>query len=657
MTTMKKFKKIYQTVCLTGLLALSTSSCTDWLTIYPQDRVVEENFWEDKNDLEGVRYGAYRQMARTISKLALWGDLRADSYEENGAITEDKDLHNKYIDVWNGMPDSSMDFFDWGGVYTTINYCNKVLQHGAEVLARDKQFTTGEWIQMKAEVTALRALNYFYLIRAFKDVPYTTKVINKDSEVENFPQTNQLVILDSIINDCEQVKGKARSRFSNKGDSKGLITNSAIYAMLADMYLWRGALHEGRFNKTHTDIVNGVEVSHNVNTDYQRAIECADTSLLYLNNQNEEEKESSGLNSSAEETINYGLQYCNMIKNNFEGVSQATVPKLEALSSIFRKRNSRESIFELQYSNTDNIKNDIVNSLFGFSNSTHMAVNKDALDNLYDGGITGTEDNGGMWDSRLWICCQNKLVTGSNNSNVQAQAKYYCMKYHMPSSDFLNMEGSTSNREIKSLRYTSSSYNNWIVYRMTDVMLMKAEALACIGDTKSAENICNAIHRRSYCNFRNPSKVPSTDLSSTVTIGNTIANKVDVEINKATNTSVTIKKEIMCVMNERQIELLGEGKRWFDLVRFAERNSYEKVDSEGNNEDPREAGVSNGQKGINVMVKLFLGTGSNANFATTLINRFKNRYGLYCPIYELEVKASGGAIEQNPVWNKSKYEQ
>jgi hypothetical protein len=37
-------------------------------------------------------------------------------------------------------------------------------------------------------------------------------------------------------------------------------------------------------------------------------------------------------------------------------------------------------------------------------------------------------------------------------------------------------------------------------------------------------------------------------------------------------------------------------------------------------------------------------------------NRLKNRYGLYCPIYYMEVKAARGAIEQNPVWNKSKYD-
>jgi hypothetical protein len=628
------------------------------LTIYPQDRVVEENFWEDKNDLEGVRYGAYRQMAQTVSKFVVWGDLRSDSYEINSVDHSSQGNRDMYTEIVNGMPDSSMSVFDWGSVYTTINYCNKVLQHGEEVLERDKQFTTGEWIQMHAEMTALRALNYFYLIRAFKDVPYTTKVINKDSEVESFPLTNQLVVLDSIISDCERVKGKARNRFSNKRDSKGMITNCAIYAMLADMYLWRGSLHEGRHGSTGKDVVNGVEVTHNVANDYRRASECADSSLIYLANQNKEEKASAGLSGSAEETFNYGLANCDMIKNNFEGVAQATVPKLEAQTAIFNTKNSRESIFELQYSSSDNLKNTIVNSLYGFSNGTHLMVSKDAMDAVYkeNGGTTGEGDSGGKWDSRLWVCYQNMLTTGNSSTSTQAQSGHYCMKYHLPSSGFLNMEGSGTNREIKSLKYTSTEYNNWIIYRMTDVMLMKAEALACLGSNdKTVIGICNAIHRRSYCNYRNSAKIPNNDAMQEGSIGNACG------ASKKSKNGVSISKAISYVMNERQIELIGEGKRWFDLVRLAERSSYNKNDAADPREGPQEGEegtkIPNGQTGMSAIFELFWGSGSNASYATTLINRCKNRYGLYCPIYYMEVKASNGAIEQNPVWNKSKYEQ
>lgn len=662
MTTMKRFRNIYQAICFTGLFAFSTSSCTEWLTVYPQDRVVEENFWEDKNDLEGVRYGAYRQMANTVSKFAVWGDLRSDSYDINTVDHSDQGSRDTYIEIRNGMPDSSMSVFDWGGVYTTINYCNKVLQHGEEVLAKDKQFTSGEWIQMRAEMTALRALNYFYLIRAFKDVPYTTKVINKDSEVEDFPLVNQLVVLDSIISDCERVKGKARNRFSDKRDSKGMITNCAIYAMLSDMYLWRGSLHEGRHGRSGTDIVNGEEVTHDVSEDYRNAITYADMCLESLANQTKEETASSSIYSSSDETINYGLDYCDMIKNDFEGAAQSTTPQLESQTSIFKTKNSRESIFELQFSSSDNLSNGIVNSLYGFGNGTHLMVNKDAFDAIYEEKLTGEGNNSGMWDSRTWIGCQNKLVTGSSDeASTQAQSGYYCMKYHLANRGFLNMEGTGSNREIKSLRYTSTSYNNWIIYRMTDVMLIKAEALACRdksqgwrSNSDQVKQICNAIHRRSYCNFKNSDRIPDTDVTakSSKTIGNAYGTGKD-----DLKSGVKVDETLVCVMNERQIEFLGEGKRWFDLVRFAERCSSPDYAGKSDPDDPREPGVKNGQTGMKTMVEAFLGTGSGSSYVSTLTNRFKNRYGLYCPIYYMEVKASNGAIEQNPVWNKSKYEQ
>ena len=72
---MKKINKIYKSACLFGFLGVGLVSCVDLvdLTIYPTNRVVEENFWEDMNDLNGVRYGAYKQMASTVDKMFLWG--------------------------------------------------------------------------------------------------------------------------------------------------------------------------------------------------------------------------------------------------------------------------------------------------------------------------------------------------------------------------------------------------------------------------------------------------------------------------------------------------------------------------------------------------------------------------------------------------------
>ena len=96
---MKKINYIYKSACLFGLLAVGLASCEDYLTIYPTDRVVEENFWEDMNDLNGVRYGAYKQMASTVDKMFLWGDLRSDSYKLNTETHSEQDSHDTYSNI------------------------------------------------------------------------------------------------------------------------------------------------------------------------------------------------------------------------------------------------------------------------------------------------------------------------------------------------------------------------------------------------------------------------------------------------------------------------------------------------------------------------------------------------------------------------------
>lgn len=633
---MKKLKNIYTSLCLLGLTAVGTTSCEDWLTIYPQDRVVEEDFWEDKNDLEGVRYAAYKQMCSTVQKFAVWGDLRSDSWEMNQNRHGDQGSWDTYNEIMQAQPDSSMSIFDWGGVYTTINFCNKVLQHGGEILEKDKQFTQGEWRQMKAEMVGLRALNYFYLIRAFKDVPYSTKVINKDSEVEYFGLTNQLDVLDSIIIDVESVKGQARNRFTSNNDTKGLITNAALYAMLSDMYLWRASLHEGRGLMSDTVLLGKDSVIHTVEGDYKKCIEYADEAIATLYRNNLQGNTSFG--STVLDKVDFGLANCELIKNEFDNVAAGRMPILYAQREIFGDdvsggKNSEESIFELQFSSSDDRKNDVVDHLYGYSNGTHFQVCEAALGAIYGGSIN---DDNGRYDSRTWYSVSKSIVGNRDLGH------YYCFKHSRP---WVAISTSGGDKEIIVDTEAKDSYRNWIIYRLTDVMLMKAEAYAAMGgkeNNKLAQQIVNAIHRRSFCNLKEDVKIEEDVTTSS-------ANNP-----KKGDAVMPGSDYVKLVMNERQIELLAEGKRWFDLVRYAERNAGGMDGTADEREWTEDKPIGNGYAGVKKMVEGFM-KNKYTNY-TVQRNRLKNRYGLYCPIYYMEVKAARGAIEQNPVWNKSKYD-
>ncbi len=644
---------------------MTVTSCQDWLTVYPQTQIVEEQFWEDKNDLEGVRYAAYKQMCNTLDKLVKWGDLRADSYDlwSTTYMTKQENVttSRSYRQIREGRmeKDSANTYFDWGGIYTTINYCNKVLQHGPEVLERDKQFTPSEWRQMKAEVTALRALNYFYLLRSFKDIPYSTKVINNDSEVQSFGATNQLVVLDSLIADVELVKGQARNRFSSKADTKGCITNAAIYALLSDMYLWRASLHQGRGMDNDSVYLHqtGQLVQHTVNGDYQLAADYADEAMIALNNQILQQNMSFGMSGSSK-MLSYGLSNVNLISNvnDFTYFKQGIPLIPTSYEQIFIEGNSDESIFELQFNSADSRKNDVVSDLWGNGTEHKLIANQEVLDAIY-----GSSDLF-YRDSRTWYCAWRSVVSSENGVTKPKETDPNCFKWKDVDVVFPSTVGTDWQARNLSLDLGTKNdgYMNWIIYRLSDVMLQKAEALACIGGKENqteAMKLVNALHRRSYCNDKKgDDKVPAESVTDITNTSWATADGNDLKILgniPEPSTSGNNKWEI-AVYNERQIELFAEGKRWFDLVRYAERHANDKSDTMTDvRESTEENPVNSGKVGVELMLEQFMPD----KLAETLKPRLKNRYGLYNLIYYMEIKASNGMLEQNPVWNKSTYDK
>lgn len=602
---MKRHNKLFKFASLVAAVSLITTSCDDWLTVYPQTQIVEENFWEDKNDLEGVRYAAYKNMADQVEKIIIWGDLRSDLYEQPILKTSSQGNYDNFKNIIYANIDTTWAYYDWSGMYSTIAYCNKVLQHGEEVLEKDKQFTASEWTQMKAEMVTMRALSYFYLVRAFKFVPFTTKIVNSDKDLEYFPQIPALDVLDFLIKDVESVAGQARNRFVRDAETKGMITNSAIYALLSDMYLWRASILQGR--GMESEAIEG----------YKQCIYYSEMAVTKLNEQFEEKKNNAGPAFSSSEYISWsndsiytGKSIQFMYRNETSRAHFGEVT-MTAYNNIYRYGNSDESIFELQFNSSDGRKNGAVNSMWGASSGTHLVTT-----------LTPKHE-----DIRYWFSSWNQLVTDRSGEN-------YCLKYASTSPTFDRATIGTANPTIE-MTVNNNEYNNWIVYRLSDVLLNNAEARACLmglkQDVETNKKVCRRIlrmlNRRWYVDLQN---------------GKDVERDLDKDMNyDMDNSGNGADQYFNHVMNTRKIEFVGEGKRWFDLVRLAERKS---------NSDDAEDG----------MVYMFNNYMTNIEAYTTIRNRCDNLWGLYCPIYYMECKAyraNGSYLQQNPVWNKSKYER
>ena len=114
----------------------------------------------------------------------------------------------------------------------------------------------------------------------------------------------------------------------------------------------------------------------------------------------------------------------------------------------------------------------------------------------------------------------------------------------------------TNVTDEKSLKLSTSrsnaDYANWIIYRLTDVMLMKAEACILKGESEyeTAFSLINAVNKRAH-NY-------TTSAAKDTLVFN------DYKTSK--------EKMEQLLFDERNRELMFEGKRWFDLVRLAVRD-------------------------------------------------------------------------------------
>ncbi|MCR4601914.1 MAG: RagB/SusD family nutrient uptake outer membrane protein [Prevotella sp.] len=566
---------------------MTLTSCNDFLTIYPTDRIVGDDFWKTKADVEQMVDGCYQSMlSYSIQERAImWGAFRSDELVKL-ADYNDNTLDN--IAAVNLLPTNRYN--KWEAFYKVINNCNIVLNHAEAVMVEDPEFTNGDYQVVRAQMLALRSLCYFYLVRAFRDVPYTDRSYEDDSQVETLEQSTPEEVLQHCLDDLQEARPYImRSGAYGQYDwrNKGYMTRDAVDALMADIYLWRAAM------------------SHN-SSDYQQAIVHADSVINAKHAFYEQYKE---FDITETKKDIYHLE---------EGQTAFVV--------IFNTNqgNSHESILEWQYNGRDNSNQALENYYYQSGNESSYSSNSmlmaSPIFNSVD--VNANTDQGqkvylSKNDYRFW-----NNVYDANNEEAQQLSVRKMVDATGGLVSTTNTVGvaKTNSRAFREFR------QNWIVYRLTDVMLMKAEALVETANTDST-NLRKAFDLVQVVNKRSMLKTANDTLKF-----ESFKSKDDLEL---------------LVMAERERELCFEGKRWWDLMRYCYRH-MEGVDTRQKLAD--QAAWPELYKPMLEMVIRKYGSGGEGDAVSY---KMKGEPYLYWPIEESEIKVNP-QLKQNPVYIQEK---
>ena len=626
--------KIFKQLLVAGAVVVlggGMTSCEDYLTLYPTTSITEEEFWNTRNDVNNVRASAYYQLTQCTGKILAWGEFRSDNVE----LSDMSKANYRYMQEAVLQP--SENLYDWSAFYKGINFCNKVLEHGQQMVDKgtDPSFTNIEWQPMKAEMVSLRALYYFYLVRSFRNVPFVRHSISTDAEalVAREKAVPGQVIMDSLIHEVEAVLPTAAINYGRNSSNKGRWTRTSIHALLADMYLWRaGMVYKGREKgfpvvNEKGDTLSAAQEKSLATDLMKKTISHAD---YVIKEQMDEFKLNLDLNNVPQDDKRRAQTYP-LIQSeaSSSGIFDA------GYSDVLGSSNSSESVFELQYDGV-NVKNGVITEMF-YGNSGSGGYKSGLMlanPSLFSKDAPVDPAKGyGRTDMRF--------VSYTLRNDESAKTNAVSIVKGAAKSVFITFSGTalgdiTKSTGSYSMQEASSQSTNWPVYRLSDMMTLKAEAMARLGGfglpdypERDTYRILDELFRRN-----NPT-ADTVGASSNLFCKRLRSYKAFKADDDKDGTGWKKRYEdygspLKLAFNERQREFLGEGKRWYDIVRECEFRGATKD-------------VLSDWVGLSSVVR----------------NRLRSLWSLYNPIYLEELKVNGkeygsktGQLTQNPAWEK-----
>ena len=521
-------KKILYIICAISVICGFTA-CNSFLDEHTPQGVLSDEQVKTPENAEAMVVSAYAifTSAEDInSSFSMWNfDVRSDDAYKGGNGTSDGDVFHQ-LEVQQGVLTTNWNINDmWVRLYNCISRVNSAI-----ALLN----TTGDDFKMKsqrlAEMKFLRAYAHFLLKRLYKNIPFVVDenlTYQQYNELSNTEYTNDegwQVIIDDLM--------EAYNTLPATQEDKGRPTKAAAAAFLAKVYLYKAYRQDDAKSNQITSIDK---------TDLEKVIEFTNPTLF----------------------ANYDLE--RDIHNNFRPEEQY--------------ENGVESIWAIQYSRNDGSTYGNLNWSYGLIppnipgatdggcdfykpsqnlvNAFHTGDNGlPLLDNFNQKKYDKATDNA---DPRLFLTVGMPGLPYMFNKNFMMEETSIWSRsnglygYYVTLKQ--NVDPALIGEYLIKGSYWASSMNR-IVFRYADVLLMRAEAYAQLGNADQAIALVNQIRSRA---------AGSTQMISGYQ--GSYGVKMYVANYKGTYTK---EEAVKIVKMERRLELAMESERFFDLVRWGD---------------------------------------------------------------------------------------
>lgn len=235
-------KRIYS-ILFASFSLLSWTSCSSYLEENPKDRLDEEAAYSTLSDVQknGV-LSLYNYVGGYVDSQGLQGTGRG-IYDLNTFTTDETIMPTRGGDwydggFWQGLylhrwgVNNEAVYATWEYLYRTVILCNGSLERIQDFAEKHPEENVADCV---AEVRALRAMFYYYIMDLFGSVPLIEK---SDPAVEDIVQKKRSKVFNFIVKELTESSSLLSEERSNQpGVYYGRMTQPVVWFLLAKLAL------------------------------------------------------------------------------------------------------------------------------------------------------------------------------------------------------------------------------------------------------------------------------------------------------------------------------------------------------------------------------------------------------------------------------------
>lgn len=192
--------KINIVVLLITGLVFNTG-CKKLLDIDASNLVNEKNSWSSITDTRSSLLGTYGLLRAALAENnAHW--LYGELRQSGFEASSKRDLEAIINGKLNSPYPLLQDLSDWRRFYAVINSANLFIERSAEVLEKDPQYTNLNHEVDVAQMRAIKGFAYFYMVRIWGDLPLWKQ--SYDGAFPKLPRSEAKAVLDYAENELRE---------------------------------------------------------------------------------------------------------------------------------------------------------------------------------------------------------------------------------------------------------------------------------------------------------------------------------------------------------------------------------------------------------------------------------------------------------------------